>query len=266
MAIEDIGETVGPIKPSDPFVYGGVLINPHELFERYANSEFGQDHALQTPRYAQVDNGYSYGDRDRFIAELGDDVHPVRHMLHTHDEIAVPFLNAQRTDLDAEQFTEEQEGEIRVTSVLHDTGECTSPKLQVHFDFPLVGDLRYGTMPIGHKDKERQVRNFLYGVLYPDVPAELLRRVDELDFKESDDIACEAFDVIERIGYFQRSVRASELIIAEGDTMEDVHRIAQLGRLAVFVGENHRRVLWSKRHRFPYVRQFFERFLEQDVV
>lgn len=261
------------INPSDPFVYDGAELSPHELFESYSKSEYGQFHALQTPRYGQ-EKLYFYADRDLFIAELGDDVHPTRHMLFTHDEIVVPLLNEQRQHSRVPQFSSKQENEMRTAAITHDLGECTHPKIAETLDITLVGDMPYGTYSTDDKKIEEDIREHVLATILPSIPASLRERIHAIDRNDSpDDLVSEGFNACERLGYFIRARAASKIIVTEhhlfhsyeGDP-ESIWRIAQLGRLAVKVENSHYSFLREKQARFPYIERAMDELLAPIII
>ncbi len=238
------------------FVYDGIEVDPLALLDRYAASEHGLFQAEQDPRYSQ---SYDYQPPRELIVDLGDDVHPVRHMLHTHNAITVPLLAAQRDSPYVPSFSSEEEAELRTAAVLHDIGECTHPKIKAAIGFT-VGDAEYSTHKDDDKLKEKLVRGHLFEKYFSDVPPRLLGRVDAIDLKEADDLAVQAFEVIERLGYYVTALRARDIVIAEkpsfdGNNQQAVMRIAQLGRLAAVVAHNHYGFLRSQQDDFPYVKQ-----------
>lgn len=246
----------------EPFVYDGEIINPEELFQRYADSPYGLHHSKQPARYSQ---SYGYSLDRSIIKDLGDDVHPVLHMKYTHDEITVPFLEEQRNHANngVPSFSLDEEAELRTAAFLHDIGECTHPNIEAEIGFT-VGDLEYGTFLDGDKDKELAVRRFMFTEHFPDVPERLLARVDEIDSRKSDDFVVRAFEVIERIGYFIAARRAAHILMSEHRSFDQDHshqallRTAQLGRLAIFVTKGHQPFLESQQNEFPYIRKVIE--------
>ena len=237
---------------AESFVYDGIEVSPQELFDRYASSPHGEFQSRQDPRFAQI---YNYEPFPQFIEDLGDDVHPVRHMIHTHDTITVPLLRYQRYSHKHPPFSDDHEAELRTAAVLHDIGECEDSDILENVGFTL-GDVAYGTMAEDHKEKEKIIRGYLYDKYFHDVPERLLNRVDQIDLKETKDIAVMAFEVIERVGYYLTSRRAAEIVIEnrlkyqQGD-----ERIAQLARLATIVSFNHREFLQTQVGAFPYVNE-----------
>ena len=253
--------------PAEPYSYEGVEIDPVEVFDRYAESEHGQFHSNQSPRYSQR-TAYNYFPHSQFLDDLGDDVHPVRHMLHTHHNIAVPLIEVQNRYSRTQDFSNQAAAELRTTALLHDLGECMHPSIVENLGYAL-GDVQYGTAAPDHKDKELAIRDHLLKLYYPDLPGKLLDRVNEIDFnsgKQADFLSC-AFEVVERLGYFMTSRRAAEIVIKEQKSYEPGdHRIAQLGRLATIVGNNHYAFLRSQQRKFPYVKSVLDSLTQHVVV
>lgn len=248
------------------FLYEGVSINPRELVQRYISTPHGIHHSQQQLRFAQPE-GYKYEPREQFLKDLGDDVHPVRHMLHTHDNITVPLIAYQNSSQETRNFTETEIAELRTTAALHDLGECTHQDMETKLGFKPKGDLKYGTGLPADKLNEKLIRNHLYDLYYPDLPRKLLDRVDEIDFKESDDFCVLAFDMIERLGYYTTSRMAARVVIQEkANYKPGDNRIAQLGRLATIVSNTHYSVLRSHEETFPYLKGTLDKLIQPVVV
>jgi hypothetical protein len=238
---------------SQPREYDSVRVDPCELYNRYSTSEYGRYHATQQLRYAQ-DNGYRYGNREQFLHDLGPDVHPVEHMLYTHDEITVPLIAEQQAHHRSTRLSENEITELRTAAMLHDLGECTHPAVAAIVGFDPSGDVKYGTHLPDHKTQEKIVRNHIFDLYYNDVPKRLLKRVDQIDLKEVDDYTVRTFEVIERLGYYITASRAANLVMeADGSHIEDEKRIMQLGRLAISVSRNHFSFLNSVANTYPFV-------------
>jgi hypothetical protein len=177
-----------------------------ELFDRYRQSPFGLHHAKQTPRYAQR---YTY-DHSRTLIDLGDDVHPVEHMQHTHDAITQPFVIAQ-----AHELTPREVVVMRLGTFLHDMGECTHPQLANHGE--LIGDTAYGEKLDGEETNEQRLRRHIVQELWPEVPADLLVEIDEM-IMDPDSKLGHMFNTIERLGYLETGLNAAKVIKSTLDT------------------------------------------------
>jgi hypothetical protein len=236
------------------FVYDGVRIDPQELFKRYESSPLGIEHAKQRPRFAQEGIGYGYEPLEQFQDDLGIDVHPVRHMLYTHNTIAMPLIIKQQFSLNAQKFTPDGVAEVKTTAMLHDVGECTHPEIADALGIVPGGDRKYGTHSEQDKIDEKRVRNYIFAKYFPDLPPRLLARVNQIDEKEDmDDFPTLAFNVVERFGYLTSAMRAALIVRHEEYTPGD-ERIAQLGRLATIVSTTHYGFLRSQQETFPYLK------------
>lgn len=254
----------------ESFMYDGVAVDPLELFDRYASSEMGKAHAEQRARYGQDDTKYFfYGTSEQMVTDLGPDVHPVHHMRWTYDQITVPLLSAQPLSREAPQLTEDEKAEVAVTTVLHDIGEASSLELAQQLGIKLHGDVGYGTKSPDSEAAELAVRSYFFRTLFSDVPARLLGRVNAIESKKDmDDLATETFDVIERLGYYETGKMADTLLITEKFDPEtsDLLRVAQLGRLASRVSNDHYAWLRSKQYRFPHIKAKLDQLDELVVV
>ena len=232
------------------FLRGGLRFE--DLHKRYAASQFGLHHDGQPARYSQ-DYGY---DRSMMIEDLGDDVHPVRHMSHTESQLARPLMVVQNAAGD-ERFDPRQIIAVRMAALLHDTGECEHPLIRDSVGHT-VGDISWELKALADGDKENLIRQYLYGQLYPDVPADLLNEADDvIDHKEGS-LPREAFNTVERLGYYTTAIRAGETalrLLESRAAGEPNQRIVQLGRLALRVSNNHRGFLQERSERFPYLEE-----------
>lgn len=219
-----------------------------DVHRRYAESIFGLHHADQPLRYAQR-YGYS---RDQMLKDLGDDVHPVKHGPYTHRKIAVPFLSAEIWNVQ-EHLGQDDILAIRMAAINHDIGETTDPAISRLLG-SLPGDVNYNDKKPSDSKKERQVRHYLYGELFPDVPLELLE-ASEAVIDNHDTVLGLAFDTIERVGYYQTALRAGALALELASSSDSkLERFTNLARLAIDVTENHHDMLRERSKIFPYAR------------
>lgn len=231
------------------FMPGGLRFE--DLHNRYVASQFGLHHDGQPARYSQ---NYGY-DRSLMIEDLGDDVHPVRHMPYTESRLARPLMVVQNVVGD-ERFDPGQIVAVRMAALLHDTGECEHPLIQDLVGHT-VGDISWELKAQADGDKETLIRQYLYEQLYPDVPADLLCEADDvIDYKEGS-LPREAFNTVERLGYYTTAIRAGEralsLLEMTPPEIEPAPRVVQLGRLALRVSNDHRGFLQGRSERFPYL-------------
>ncbi len=240
-------------------IYGdhipGTELRHTELFQRYCDSEFGAYHAEQPPRYS-VRYGY---DPAAMLADLGDDIHPVRHGSYTEASIVRPFLAAQNRSGE-ERFDVKGIVNQRITGHLHDLGECQHPKLRLRLGYT-VGDIPWGLKTAADSYSERAIRGLFYKLLYPDVPPDILDGVDDTADNDEGSLSREGFSAVEKLGYYTTGLQAGKvaLELQTNRTDADELRFIQLSRLAIAVTSNHRETLRAQSTRFPYITVVLER-------
>lgn len=232
----------------------------NELFELYRQSPYGLHQAKQTPRYAQV---YTY-DHSQILIDLGDDVHPVEHMQHTHDTVTQPFVVAHSQELTAREVVV-----LRLGTFLHDIGECTFPGLASHGE--LLGDTAYGQKVEGEETNEQRLRQRIVEEVWPEIPADLLAEIDEMIMEPESKLG-HMFNSIERLGYLRTGIEASEVLVNNyrGELVTElardpwsINRLLQLSLLASQVAninpelekpfQQHYNVLNERRRDYPYI-------------
>ncbi len=234
-----------------------VTVNYHGLHEVYSASVYGQYHATQPLRYSQ---SYDY-DPTSMLDDLGEDIHPVGHMLHTERKIAVPFIRVQNNtgarDYSGRHLTPEEIVTLRLTALLHDIGECAHP------DIPeTVGDVFYETKTTEDETKEAGVRGFVYDQVFRGVPLEIIERAEQVIAGGHNDFLDEAFNTIERVGYFATAIRAGEIALRQVNkdpSLIETRQVVQLGRLSLRVSDNHGTILLERGEVFPAARLVVER-------
>lgn len=230
------------------------IIRYDELHGRYAASHFGQHHANQPARYSQ---DFPY-DRQLMIHDLGDDVHPVRHMRYTESKIVRPLLKAQNS-AGEERFDFDQIMHIRLAALFHDFGECVHPEIQDATGL-LVGDISYRLKTETDGSNERFIRKFIYDQLFPDIPESVLSETDDIIDYKTGSLPRETFNTSERLGYYKTGIKAGEVALKLVEVQLDGldNRTLQLGRLAVTVSANHQPFLEERSDRFPYLKQVLQ--------
>jgi len=224
------------------------------LWQRYADTFYGRDHAASPPRYSQR---YGY-DREQMLRDLGDDVHPVSHMLHTDLNILSPLIFFQNKfgKLKISPVLAEN---LHTTAQLHDIGECSHPLIeQVIGD--LVGDVHYEDKNAEHEAKERLIRHYLYDQIFDDVPRRRLEAMDAI-LDDPKSVEGHIFNTVERTGYYLTAMRAGELALKllQDETAAQDHRSIMLGRLAWRVSWNHHDELTDRAEDFPYIEKLLEK-------
>jgi hypothetical protein len=223
------------------------------LFARYADSLYGTFHAEQPARYSN-NSDYAY-DRDLMIVDLGDDVHPLRHMPYTESKILRPLMvqqNLLRNTKKVQPFDRFEVVAGRLGALCHDIGECQHADLG-----ETVGDINYYAKTQKHEKREAAIRSFFYDTLYKDVPVSLVAAAEATITGEPESFLSRAFRATEHIGYFLTGVRAGRLAIELGPKItndQDAERVACLGRLGVTVANDWFDKLPQHSAEFPYAR------------
>ncbi len=247
--------------------HGAGAIKTYEsLYSRYAQSDFGRFHATQPLRYSQ-NFGYEPG---QMLADLGDDVHPVRHMWHTEQNVLRPFLLSQNThrDRDFEYIVPEQVAALRSGVLLHGIGECEDPRIKQAIGLS-VGDKFYETRTQQDNLNEAKVRRYLYDQLFQDVNADFIGSAEDIIAGSRDHFLEQAFNTVEIIGYYQTAMTAGAVVLksleASAGRPEPSHRLLALGRLAVRVRDNHYPTLHERTASYPYTTTVLSRHTMQDL-
>ncbi len=230
-----------------------VGISYEDLFARYVNSSYGLEHALSEPRYT---NRYGY-DRLQMLDDLGDDVHPVFHMRHTHDVPMLGIIKVQQQSPEVRKFKPAEIITGRLTAYFHDMGECVHEELASVVD-KTVGDKAWGTKTEDDEAREAAIRGYIYSKLYTDIPQELLVAVDSAIVEPEESYVGQAFAVAERVGYYLTAIRAGKVALScleepSANPTRDELSLSQLSRLAVNVSNNHHAVLEQEAEHFPFV-------------
>jgi hypothetical protein len=228
-------------------ISGAEHLTYQYLHDLYAKNEIGIFHAAnQPPRFS---GEYSY-DPAQMIKDLGDDVHPVKHMTYTEREIAVPFLVAQNTPnphKNYEPMSAEEVRDFRAGIVIHDMGESEHPLIKDAVGYT-VGDIPHRKKTTEDAKLEVNIRNYLYYELFSSVPGDVLDGAERV-IQDQDG----AFNTVERIGYFRTAMRAGEvaLRILKEDPDNRGRRLIQLSRLARRVSEYQRNFIEPRTGSFP---------------
>jgi hypothetical protein len=229
-----------------------------DVHNLYAYSEYGVFHAQQAPRFSKA---YPY-EHDAMLVDLGDDVHPLRHMTHTESEICQPLITAQNTEAGNQQkFTVKQIAAMRLGTLLHDIGECEHPAILETVGH-VVGDVPYLERTQSDNDLEVPIRLFFYDTLLSDAPRQVIEKAEAVISGTDNEFMQLAFNTMERIGYFQTAMKAGETALGiQGDNPDDASaRFVQLARLARRVSNNHIGELEQRAKDFPHTRQILQNF------
>lgn len=241
--VDTMGEASALAATDDLILIGSQAYPAGALFGRYEAHELGQFHAGQPLRYSQK---YAY-DRAAMLADLGNDVHPVKHGQHTEENIVRPLLRGQLVGA-APDFSIGDIGVVRVAALTHDFGECQHPSLGV-----TIGDIDYQSKTAEHELAEVPVRTQVMHTVYPDLPDGFLEQVEDVVANKSGTPLRELFNTAEHIGYFMTMAGAGRLALRLIARQEHGLRTTQLARMAVDGARLWHDDLLGQADRYPYV-------------
>jgi hypothetical protein len=206
----------------------------------YRHSPFGRHHAQQRPRFMQR---YPYDDTTA-LADLGTDVHPVEHMQYTHDHVTVPYILGQLIagdTIDTDDITA-----LRLAALTHDIGECTHPEAGMS-----GGDAAWDEHTDESIAAEVQAWQNILDLLKirAVLPQAAFPAIESIVGKGKGTEVEKRFEVIERTGYYLTAVRAARLAL-DAVFSSDL-RSLQLTKLAIEVGNSHRKFLLDSGTHFP---------------
>jgi hypothetical protein len=221
-------------------------------YERFALSDFGQFQAEQRLRFSKE---YSCGSRDEMLSALGDDVHPVRHMLHTHNKIVDPLLeHGTAFDLDPADAKS-----LRITALIHDIGECEHPAIKQAVGV-IVGDVPYFDKKEEDELNEVLIRTWLYDSLFTDLPAKVVERVESILTQPKTNELGVIFNMCERLGYYETAIRAGRIVLGSiGQSPKpSTATLPAYAALARIVSISHQPILQTQAHNITYIEKRLE--------
>lgn len=229
----------------------GVSFSIAEIADTYAESEYGQYHAGQNPRFAQY---YGY-EPDRMLEDLGNDVHPVRHMVHTEGIFRTLMqFQGMHPGPEVVPFTDQRQVVVnQIAAIVHDMGENEHPAIAEALSVEPVGDKPKDQKTSDHEAVEARIRQHLYNELYPDDLSGLLADAEAV-LADPESFDGRAFETTEYLGYYQTAMAAGQLALAiqtHTPWLRDTHRFNQLVRLAQRVSNNWHDTLAARAAEFP---------------
>jgi hypothetical protein len=231
------------------------------LFDDYAWSVFGQHHQTQIPRFSKY---YGY-EPTEMIQDLGDDVDPLLHGLHTRVEIFEPLVYFQNVIAgdEVQKFNPRKIAIGRLATQFHDIGECEHPQIEETLTF-VVGDV--ARTVDGGKDevtekKEAKIRGLLFKVALPSLHASgLVHETEEVLTAGKSTLTSAAFAATELVGYYMTGVKAAHLTLLEtqhrkeGQPQRDEESYEQLMKLGHNIPTDWMSEILDTVADFPYVR------------
>jgi hypothetical protein len=213
------------------------------LSRLYEQNILGIHHANQIPRYMQR---YPYNPNDNFaqaVEDLGDDIHPVKHMAYTHDHVTIPYIMGEL--LTGKELDPEDIHTLRLAAMTHDMGECTHDSLG-----DTTGDIGLGD----HTDKDKLIEAGVWDKVItrtgirPLLPRSAIPVLRAIVMNAEDSAIGAAFEIIERTGYYITAAEAAyHALLADGRTK----RARMLARLAIDVENNHKEFILDSGTYFP---------------
>jgi hypothetical protein len=221
----------------------------------YATHPWGLHHATQPYRYTQR-HGYN---PDQMLPDLGNDIHPVRHLRVTHDHVvALGITTLGRRN--AINLSDPREIAVaRATSLWHDTGETTHPDLDELCGYT-IGDILSGTKTPEDRLQEYKLLGTVLSTVGGSLPEHFRQRILNVSTHKEDSVAHRLFDVAHEWGFYAVALRAGRLALSLRDEEPTPsHRTAQLGRLARSVTVGVRPNLEKAIPDFPVIDERLER-------
>lgn len=238
------------------FSVGESQFQYQDFYNAFAESAFGQHQATQRLRWHKK---YPY-DPERFLEDLGDDVHPVRHMAYTHDEIVVPLLRKQ-VESGTVKPVQEDIINIRLAALIHDIGECEHPYIENQLGY-VTGDILYHQKTPQDTAKEKIIRSFILHEMEEPYNQLSTEHVDELESiignERSDSFADKTFNICEHLGYYETGIRAGSIILSECENLRRItadERLFRLSSLATQTSIEWRPLLSGHQETYPYIQQ-----------
>lgn len=244
-----------PILENSTLNYKGIDIDVLDLYLRFENSEYGQFQAKQQPRFHKV---HPIGDYETHVNLLGDDVHPVKHMLFTTADLAIPSTNTQVKSLNGLKLDRNERTALVVTSMIHDVDECEHPKIHEAMGF-VVGDLPSFEVTADDEAKKKLIRQeHINPLFYTDLPDELLYETEGIISHRGKGLTPELFKYIEKVGYLTTAIKASKLAVEIAlSELSDKTYLFDLINLSTGVREKNKDVTSKTLKRFPFLSSVF---------
>ena len=202
--------------------FSGTTYDFLDLYLAFESSEYGQFQATQQPRFHKV---HAVGDYETHLQLIGDDAHPVRHMIYTVGEVVLPAIALQQNAEKAFRFSDVEKAVLPIATAIHDIDECEHPDISEHFGFT-VGDVPSFEVTSDDEHKKAKIRKeFFYPRLFKNdtisLPDSLLTEVEKVITHSGEGYAPEAFKYIEKYGYVLTAFRAGRLALEFGTKKSD---------------------------------------------
>ena len=177
----------------------------HQLLDRLYNGPHGQHMRGQPLRFDK----FSY-DRERKLADQGMDVDPIGHQWEAalygtyllEDEMLVHGKLPDGLD-------ESDAGLIIFILGVHDMGEDTHPDILATVG-ATVGDIPFGQKTDDDRATETAVRNYHWAKTFPDIPPELVERIETVITHRDKTILGDLYEAAHDLQAYATGLRARE--------------------------------------------------------
>ncbi len=241
-----------PYRVAGPIPYLGYL----SLFDRYADSELGEYHEGQVPRFI-ADFGYDEANGYRqMVRDFGFNAHARDHMqsaAKATDALFVREYSVEGLKTLAQWLPPHDFPVVRLVNPLHDVGENSSPALQ-KIAGGVVGDIAHGQKTSEDKALEAKIRKIIFEMFYADLPDAILERVEAISNHSEDSAAHQTYvwgHDLETDQTANIAAHRALAVLEDGGPYD--HRFNQLVRLARTVGARTRQELQPAVEHFSYV-------------
>jgi hypothetical protein len=257
--VSDISERYHPLMDIPIQLKDGSFQSVLNLASRaYGSSEFGLHMGTQPYRFS-VRYGY---DRERSLAELGADIHPVGHQY----ELGYHLANILEADADRLGLKQADIATVMLAALIHDMGETTHSHVKTHCG-NVVGDIAYGLKTDRDRLAEVGIREYLYNGLLADVPFSIKRSIEAIISHQDETILHDLFEAAHELQTYE-TVRRADAAVANDEnwraattqepielmTGESAKRISSLNALSRLVLERCTPNLSRHAERFTHVR------------
>jgi hypothetical protein len=241
-----------PYAVAGPTPYLGYL----SLYDRYADSELGEYHGGQVPRFV-ADFGYDAKNNYRqMVRDLGFNADARDHMQSASkatDALLMGEYSTRRLKSLTRWLPPLDIPIVRLVSPLHDVGENSSPALEKIVG-GVIGDIAHGGKTLEDKALESKIRLTIFEKFYADLPDEVMQRVEAISSHSEDSAAHQTYvwgHDLEADQTANIAAGCALSVLEQGGPYD--HRFDQLTKLAREVGGRTRQQLQPATKYFSYI-------------
>jgi hypothetical protein len=241
-----------PYEVAGPSPYIGYLA----LFDRYADSELGEYHAGQVPRFIAdfgYDEEHGYA---QMVRDLGFNAHARDHMQSASkatDALFIREYSVGGLSTLAQWLPEQDIPVVRLVNPLHDVGENASPLIAEAVG-GVIGDIAHGRKQPHHKQLESKIRRAIFTMFYSDLPEWIMERVEAIASHSEDSPAHQTYVWGHDLEANQAAnMAANRALTVLGQDGPYDHRFDMLVKLAFQVGGRTRQELAPAAKYYSYI-------------